>query len=61
MIKLGPKTAQKYYENPAEFEAFLAKNPQANEVYKRNQTIVDFNNIPQELQTSFEQLVISKL
>jgi 5'-3' exonuclease len=61
MKKLGPKTAQKYYENPTEFETFLAKNPQAKEVYKRNQTIVDFNNIPQDLQISFEQLVISKL
>ena len=50
--KCGPKTALKCYENREYFEERL-KNENAYELYKFNETLVDFNKIPQELADEF--------
>lgn len=50
--KCGPKTALKCFENPEYFEERLKKE-NAYETYERNKTIVDFNNIPENLVNDF--------
>ena len=50
--KCGPKTAMKCYENREYFEERL-KNENAYDLYKFNETLVDFNKIPQELADEF--------
>ena len=44
--KCGIKTAAKLYENQEEFIHRLNKDENANSLYKRNKTLVDFNEIP---------------
>jgi 5'-3' exonuclease len=51
--KCGPKTALKYYENPALFEAKLNENVEFKNKYELNKKIIDFNNIPEELVNEF--------
>ena len=50
--KCGPKTALKCYENRAYFDERMKKED-AYELYKFNETLVDFNKIPQELIDEF--------
>ena len=50
--KCGPKTALKCYENRAYFDEKM-KTENAYELYKLNETLVDFNKIPQELVDEF--------
>lgn len=44
--KCGIKTAAKLYENQEEFIHRLNNDENANALYKRNKTLVDFNEIP---------------
>lgn len=53
--RCGLKTAAKLYDNPEEFKAKLEKTPGAKEIYERNQKIIDFNYIPQELVDGFKK------
>jgi 5'-3' exonuclease len=50
--KCGPKTALKCFENPEYFEERLKKE-NAYDIYERNKTLVDFNNIPENLVNDF--------
>ncbi len=50
--KCGPKTALKCYENRVYFDEKM-KSENAYELYKMNETLVDFNKIPQELVDEF--------
>ena len=50
--KCGPKTALKCYENRDYFEEKI-KAENAYELYKLNETLVDFNKIPQEYVDEF--------
>ena len=45
--KCGPKTAEKYYENPELFQKQLEKED-AYEKYERNKKLIDFNEIPEK-------------
>ena len=51
--KCGPKTAQKCIEDPEFFKKKMAGNPDYFKQYELNKTIVDFNNIPEELVNEF--------
>jgi|688.fasta_scaffold187413_2 5'-3' exonuclease len=51
--KCGPKTAMKYYENRELFQIKLNSSPDFQQKYQLNSTLVDFNNIPQELVDEF--------
>lgn len=51
--KCGPKTALKYFENRALFEERLNSSPEFQKKYELNNTLVDFNNIPQDLTDEF--------
>ena len=53
--KCGPKTAQKCIEDPEFFKKKMAGNPDYFKQYELNKTIVDFNNIPEELVNEFLQ------
>jgi 5'-3' exonuclease len=53
--KCGPKTAQKCIEDPEFFKKKMAGNPDYFNQYELNKTIVDFNNIPEELVNEFLQ------
>jgi 5'-3' exonuclease len=50
--KCGPKTALKCFENRAYFEERM-KTENAYNLYKLNETLVDFNKIPEELVKEF--------
>lgn len=50
--RCGEKTAVKYYNNPILFEAKL-KEENAEEKYKFNKLLIDFNQIPEQLQDGF--------
>ena len=50
--KCGPKTALKCYENRAYFDEKM-KTENAYELYNLNETLVDFNKIPQQLVDEF--------
>ena len=50
--KCGPKTALKCYENRSYFDEKM-KTENAYELYKLNETLVDFNKIPQQLVDEF--------
>ena len=56
--KCGIKTALKYYNSPELFEKKLSSDPDANEKYQRNKTIIDFNYIPNELFNGFKRDVL---
>ena len=52
--KCGPKTAQKCIDDPAFFLKKISEKPEEyQKQYKLNQLLVDFNNIPEELQEEF--------
>ena len=51
--KCGPKTALKYYENKELFQSKLNLSEEFKKNYQLNSTLVDFNNIPQELIDEF--------
>lgn len=51
--KCGPKTAQKCIDDPDFFKKKMADNQEYYDQYKLNKLIIDFNNIPQELQREF--------
>ena len=51
--KCGPKTALKYYENKELFQGKLNSSEEFKKKYELNSTLVDFNNIPQELIVEF--------
>ena len=53
--RCGIKTAGKYYEDKELFRKKLEETPGANEIYKRNQTLIDFDNIPTELSNRFRK------
>lgn len=50
--KCGPKTVEKYYTNPEEFEKALQKED-AKERFNLNKKLVSFQEIPKELVTQF--------
>jgi 5'-3' exonuclease len=50
--RCGEKTAVKYYNNPILFENKL-KQENAEEKYKFNKLLIDFNQIPEQLQDGF--------
>jgi 5'-3' exonuclease len=58
--KCGPKTALKMFEDRTLFESKLASEPGAAERYKLNCTLVDFDNIPDDLVESFRRNVLGK-
>ena len=51
--KCGFKTALKCYENKEYFEKKMSKKPEYLEQYKLNQQIIDFKNIPKDLEDLF--------
>jgi len=51
--KCGIKTAQKCIDNPDFFQKKMDEKPQYIKQYELNQLLVDFTNIPQELQEEF--------
>jgi 5'-3' exonuclease len=52
---VGPKTAEKYANDPEAFEAFLAKNPDAREKYNNNRRLIDFDWIPTDLKAEVKK------
>jgi 5'-3' exonuclease len=48
--KCGNKTAQKYCEDAELLNKLLLENSKANELFERNKTIIDFSEIPNNLQ-----------
>jgi 5'-3' exonuclease len=51
--KCGPKTALKYFENKELFAKKLSESEQYKKQYEINKTLIDFNNIPQNLADEF--------
>jgi 5'-3' exonuclease len=51
--KCGPKTAMKYFENEQLFNIKLNSSEDFQKKYELNKTLIDFNNIPQELVSEF--------
>lgn len=51
--KCGPKTAMKYFENRDLLENKLQESETYRTTYELNKTIIDFNNIPEELVSEF--------
>jgi 5'-3' exonuclease len=58
--KCGPKTALKYFENNELFQTKLNSSPDFQKKYQLNSTLVDFNNIPQELVDEFMNSTFTK-
>ena len=56
--KCGPKTAMKYFNDRELFEKKLDKEDGARYRYELNQTLVDFNNIPEYLVEGFKKDVL---
>lgn len=56
--KCGIKTAIKYYHSRDLFDEKLLNDKNAQEKYKRNQTVIDFNCIPTELINGFKTDVL---
>ena len=56
--KCGPKTAMTYYNDREKFNKKLAKDPDAQARYERNQQLIDFRNIPANLRTGFRKQVL---
>ena len=52
--KCGPKTAQKCIDDPEYLKKKLGENPEYLKQYELNKTLVDFDNIPQELVNEFK-------
>ena len=53
--KCGLKTAQKYYADQDLFEKALLAEPNAEDMYCLNRTLVDFNYIPSDLVEGFRK------
>ena len=53
-LKCGPKTAEKCYDDPSFFQERL-KREKADERWKLNQLLIDFNYIPKEIRNEFIQ------
>lgn len=53
--RCGIKTAAKYYENKDEFKKKLALDDEATEIFKLNERLIDFSNIPPNLVERFKQ------
>jgi len=53
--RCGMKTAGKYYDDPELFTSKLKQTPGAEEKFKFNQTLIDFDNIPQEFVERFRK------
>ena len=51
--KCGPKTALKYFNDEQLFQTKLNSSPDFQKKYQLNSTLVDFNNIPEELVNEF--------
>jgi 5'-3' exonuclease len=51
--KCGPKTACKYFDNKELFQKKLDSEEGAMERYLLNKKIIDFNEIPEELEKNF--------
>jgi len=51
--KCGIKTARKYYHDQDLFEKALATEPNAEDLYRLNRALVDFNYIPSDLAEGF--------
>jgi 5'-3' exonuclease len=51
--KCGPKTALKYFADRELFEAKLNSSPDFQKKYELNSTLIDFNNIPDDLVNEF--------
>lgn len=56
--KCGPKTALKLYNDKDLFEKKLESEPGARERYELNKTLVDFDNIPEELVNGFKTKIL---
>jgi 5'-3' exonuclease len=54
---VGPKTAEMYASNPQAFEAFLGKNPEAQDKYDANRTLIDFTRIPADLKAAAKEQI----
>jgi 5'-3' exonuclease len=59
--KCGPKTAMKYYQNKELFKQKLQESIIYQTAYELNTTIIDFNNIPEELVNEFLHEFLQKL
>tara|TARA_Y100001958_G_C21232939_1_gene558903 strand:- start:284 stop:1081 length:798 start_codon:yes stop_codon:yes gene_type:complete len=53
--RCGMKTAAKYYHDRDAFAKKLQSDPDARAIYELNKTLIDFNNIPQELVERFKK------
>ena len=51
--KCGPKTALKYFNDEQLFQAKLQSSPDFQKKYELNSTLIDFNNIPEDLVNEF--------
>jgi 5'-3' exonuclease len=51
--KCGPKTAQKCIEDPEFFKKKMADNAEYYKQYELNKTLVNFDNIPENLVEEF--------
>ena len=49
--KCGKKTAEKYLDIHGSLDNLFSKNNKSKELYERNQLIIDFEKIPEELKT----------
>ena len=58
--KCGPKTAQKCIDDQEFFKKKMADNPEYYKQYELNKTLVDFNNIPEELVKEFMSTILKK-
>ena len=58
--KCGPKTAHKCLDDPEFFKKKMADNPEYYKQYELNKTLVDFNNIPEELVKEFMSTIVKK-
>jgi 5'-3' exonuclease len=58
--KCGPKTALKYFNDNQLFQSKLNSSPDFQKKYQLNSTLVDFNNIPQELVDEFMNATFTK-
>jgi 5'-3' exonuclease len=58
--KCGPKTALKYFNDNQLFQTKLNSSPDFQKKYQLNSTLVDFNNIPQELVDEFMNATFTK-
>jgi len=58
--KCGPKTAQKCIDDPEFFKKKMADNPEYYKQYELNKTLVDFDNIPEDLVKEFMSTIVKK-